>query len=133
MPRAPPVRRDSVERLLCFGFDGLFEDEVGLDPFAVEEGEEAAVIDVAGHVEGFVPHAVGGLAEVELDNAAGVMGDGVEEGDLGVATAAEDPVGVEAEFDVFRVGRGEHVVELARTLPELGVVVMIGEREAGGA
>ena len=92
--------------------------------------EEPLVVNITRLMKCFHPNSAFGLAEVEFDDAVGIVSEGVKDGDFGISTAAEDPVGVEAEADVFQRGRGEHVVELAGPVAEFDVVIVVGEGDA---
>ena len=97
---------------------------------AVKIGEQPPVVDVALERERLRPDSVPRLPQVQFDDPRCVHLDGVEQCDLRIAAAAVDPVGVEAEHHVPRIGRSEHVVELPRPAPQFAVVVVVGERHA---
>jgi hypothetical protein len=78
---------------------------------------QAQVDDVAGRSEGVGPHAALRLAQVRVDDAVAVVLEHVEERDPRVAAPAEDPMHVEAESDVGRVGGDQHVMELTAAEP----------------
>ena len=62
------------------------------------------------------PRATKRLPQVKFENPASIMFQRVEQGDLRVSAASEDPVRVEVELHVLGLGVSEHMVELAPAL-----------------
>jgi hypothetical protein len=125
---AAAVGLDHIEGVWGAALDGLFQDQMRLASELGQAPGETGMVDVAG-LEGLGPDVVFRLTEMQLANAAGVEFEDIEEGDLGIAGAAVDPVGIEAKMNHGRVGTDHHVMELTGGLAKFGVVVMISQLE----
>ena len=67
---------------------------------------------------------------MQLDNSAMVVLQRIEDRDLRVATASENPMSIQAKFDVVAVSSRKHMMEFPTALSKFCIVIVISERDS---
>ena len=64
---------------------------------------------------------------MQFHDSPSVVSQRIEHGDFRISASPENPVRVETEFHVVRIGRCEHMVKFTRSVSQFDIVVVIGE------